>query len=52
MRMLDPVRGDGGDPAAFALPLASLAPGEYQLDFEASSRAGRVGERLSFRVTW
>jgi hypothetical protein len=37
-------------PTQFALPLASLAPGQYGIEVTAENRHGAVSERVTFRV--
>jgi VWFA-related protein len=37
-------------PTQFALPLASLAPGQYEVEVTAENRYGVVSDRVSFRV--
>jgi hypothetical protein len=46
------IPGDAGtDVSQFDLPLAPLAPGEYILQFTATSDAEPVEQRVSFKVT-
>src|SRR5207237_8524200 len=49
---LAPVPGDAGTGVShFDLPLAPLAPGDYILQFTATSDAEPVEQRVSFKVT-
>ena len=37
-------------PTQFALPLASLAPGQYEIEVTGENRYGVVSDRVAFRV--
>ena len=49
MRALDADPGVG-NPTQFALPLVSLAPGQYGIEVTGENRHGAVSERVAFRV--
>lgn len=50
MRSLDLLGRPREDVSDFALPLATLALGEYQLELRAGNQYGSATERLTFRV--
>jgi hypothetical protein len=49
MRALEPDPG-AERPTQFALPLVSLAPGQYAIEVTAENRHGAVSDRVTFRV--
>jgi hypothetical protein len=55
-RLAQPMRDlealpDSGGVSQFDLPLATLAPGEYYLQFSVPGPAGPVDQRIGFRIT-
>ena len=55
-RLAQPIRDldalpDAGGITQFDLPLASLAPGEYYLQFSVSGPGGPVDQRIQFKIT-
>ena len=52
MRDIDPITTTPRDGMSqFALPLAWLVPGEYQIELQAANDNGTVKQRITFRVT-
>jgi VWFA-related protein len=51
MHQIDPMSDTAAGVTQFDLPLASLAPGEYFLQFTAAGPAGPVDQRIPFKIT-
>jgi VWFA-related protein len=51
LRELPPMPGSSGDAQQFDLPLAWLAPGDYVVEFNATTSAGSAKEAVRFKLT-